>query len=53
MEPFNEKLQVALQLRREEKLQQSNLLLLELTTQNPNNAYLLYQCAWSFDCLGE
>ncbi|QTD40219.1 M48 family metallopeptidase [Sporosarcina sp. Te-1] len=48
-----EKLQLAIELRKDKRLEESNRLLVELTRANPQNAYLNYQCAWSFDCLGE
>lgn len=47
------KLNLALQLRREQHLHESNQLLVKLAEQNPQNAYINYQCAWSFDSLGE
>lgn len=43
----------ALQYRDEGKLQESNELLLKLVVNDPNNAELNYQCAWSFDVLGK
>lgn len=46
-------LQHAIQLRSEKKLVESNQLLLELIKVNPDDAYLNYQCAWSFDVLSE
>ena len=48
-----EKLNLAIQLRSEERLSESNQLLVELARQNADNAYIQYQCAWSFDRLGE
>ncbi|OBW60119.1 hypothetical protein A9986_02770 [Solibacillus silvestris] len=52
---MNEKnqLQRAIDLRSNGELQQSNQLLLDLVEQHPNDAYVNYQCAWSFDVLGE
>ena len=48
-----ERLDLALQLRKENNLLESNEILVKLAEQNPQNAYINYQCAWSFDCLGE
>ncbi|WP_201261933.1 tetratricopeptide repeat protein [Metasolibacillus sp. FSL H7-0170] len=50
---MTEQLNSALQLRKENKLIECNKILLQLAEQNPNNAYVNYQCAWSFDSLGE
>ncbi|WP_042474351.1 tetratricopeptide repeat protein [Bacillus ndiopicus] len=50
---ITEQLNYALQLRKENKLIECNKILLQLAEQNPNNAYVNYQCAWSFDSLGE
>ncbi|MCR8645209.1 tetratricopeptide repeat protein [Paenibacillus sp. N1-5-1-14] len=41
-----------MKLRKENKLEESNTLLLELVAKSPQDAYLNYQCAWSFDVLG-
>lgn len=46
-------LQRAIDLRNDGELQQSNQLLLSLVEQHPNEAYVNYQCAWSFDVLGK
>ncbi|MUK87993.1 tetratricopeptide repeat protein [Ornithinibacillus sp. L9] len=43
----------AITLRNEGKLKKSNKMLLELLEVTPSDAYLNYQCAWSFDVLGE
>ncbi|WP_249777650.1 tetratricopeptide repeat protein [Paenalkalicoccus suaedae] len=43
----------ALNLRSEGNLNKSNELLRKLTKANPHDASLQYQCAWSFDVLGE
>lgn len=48
-----EQLDRALQLRKENNLLESNEILVKLAEQNPQNASINYQCAWSFDCLGE
>jgi tetratricopeptide (TPR) repeat protein len=47
------KLNLALQLRDELHLHESNQLLIKLAEEYPQNAYIHYQCAWSFDRLGE
>lgn len=41
----------AIQLRHEGKLEESNAILLSLVENDPDNAVLQYQCAWSFDVL--
>lgn len=46
-------LQKAIDLRSDGELQQSNQLLLKLAEQHPFDAYVNYQCAWSFDVLGK
>lgn len=43
----------AIKLRSENKLNQSNQLLLDLVKKFPDDSYLNYQVAWSFDSLGE
>ena len=48
-----EELNVALQLRKENNLLQSNQIFIKLAKDNPLNAYINYQCAWSYDRLGE
>ncbi|MEC1180285.1 tetratricopeptide repeat protein [Metasolibacillus meyeri] len=48
-----QQLHFALELRKENKLIESNEQLLQLVEHYPNDAYLHYQCAWSFDVLGE
>lgn len=48
-----EKLDQAISLRKQEKLTESNILLLELVKEYPNHPVINYQCAWSFDVLGE
>ena len=50
---IEEKLKEALELRKENLLTESNELLVELAQLHPQNAYINYQCAWSFDILGE
>ena len=46
-------IETAIQLRKAGKLQDSNDLLLKSYPINPENAYLNYQIAWSFDVLGK
>ncbi|KGR80095.1 tetratricopeptide repeat protein [Ureibacillus sinduriensis] len=43
----------AIELRKNGNLKQSNELLLSLVKEYPNDGYINYQCAWSFDVLGE
>lgn len=43
----------ALRYRKENKLKESNELLVALAKEYPADAYINYQCGWSFDCLGE
>ena len=47
------KLIKALNFRSDGNLTDSNLILLELANQFPTDAYINYQCAWSFDVMGE
>lgn len=49
----NHLVQQAIHMRNEGKLQDSNELLLRLIAQLPDDAYINYQCAWSFDVLGQ
>ena len=46
------KLEEAIQLRSEGKLNESNELLMSLVLKFPKDAEVNYQCAWSFDVLG-
>jgi tetratricopeptide (TPR) repeat protein len=46
-------IETAIQLRKAGKLQDSNDLLLKTYPSDPENAYLNYQIAWSFDVLGK
>ncbi|MBD8036201.1 tetratricopeptide repeat protein [Solibacillus sp. A46] len=48
-----EKLIRALELRKDNKKKESNQLLLKIVEEYPDNALVNYQCAWSFDILGE
>lgn len=43
----------AIELRAEGKCEESNELLLKLVNVFPEDAFINYQCAWSFDVLGE
>lgn len=43
----------AIELRNADKMKESNQVLLKLVEEFPNNAIVNYQCAWSFDILGE
>lgn len=46
-------LEEALYLRKNGHLLESNLIFVQLVREFPKDAYLNYQCAWSFDVLGE
>lgn len=46
-------LEEAIAFRQEEKYKESNTLLLKLVQEFPADAFINYQCAWSFDLLGE
>lgn len=48
-----EELQKAIQLRNSGNLKESNQLLLNLVKNYPDDAVVNYQCAWSYDALGE
>ena len=50
---YEQQLARAIQLRSEEKKKESNHLLLKMVEHYPNDAFVNYQCAWSFDVLGE
>ena len=43
----------AIELRKEGKQKKSNELLVKLVKEFPKDAFINYQCAWSFDVLGE
>lgn len=47
------KLEEALSLREQKKLDESNSIMLELVEEHPDNPEINYQCAWSYDVLGE
>lgn len=49
---MTDQLKKALELRKNERLQESNELLVRLVKDSPDNPLLNYQCAWSFDILG-
>ncbi|MFJ7405213.1 MULTISPECIES: tetratricopeptide repeat protein [unclassified Lysinibacillus] len=44
---------MAIQLRTDNKKRESNQLLLQMVEEYPDDAFINYQCAWSFDVLGE
>lgn len=46
-------LEQAINLRQLGKLDQSNQMLVQLVEQSPKDAFINYQCAWSFDVLGQ
>lgn len=48
-----ERLEQAINYRKNGKSKESNELLMELVQEYPDNASINYQCAWSFDLLGE
>lgn len=50
---MNEKLNHAIKLRESGQLEKSNHILTELVQSFPTDAYMNYQCAWSFDVMGE
>lgn len=45
-------LEKAIELRKNERFQESNKLLVSLVKDSPNDPKINYQCAWSFDILG-
>lgn len=45
-------LEIALSLRGKKEFKKSNRLLMDLANQNPDDAVIQYQCAWSLDILG-
>ncbi|MGG0409560.1 tetratricopeptide repeat protein [Peribacillus simplex] len=45
-------LEMALSLRGKKEFEKSNRLLMDLAKQNPGDAVIQYQCAWSLDILG-
>ncbi len=46
------RLEIAVELRKEGKLKESNEVLIDLVEEYPNDPIVNYQCAWSFDVLG-
>ncbi|GEN86113.1 tetratricopeptide repeat protein [Oceanobacillus sojae] len=50
---LNQQLQQAIELREKGDANQSRIIILKLLEQNPDHAFLNYQCAWSHDVLGE
>jgi tetratricopeptide (TPR) repeat protein len=53
MEIMKKELDTAIDLRKSGNPKESNKLLLKLVKEFPNDASISYQCAWSFDVLGE
>ena len=53
MEQLEKELEKAVALRKSGNTKKSNELLIKLVKEFPDNATLNYQCAWSFDLLGE
>jgi len=49
---MKQKVEQALSLRKAGRLTDSNRLLVALVKDHPDDAYLLYQCAWSYDAMG-
>lgn len=47
-----EELEIAIRLRKEGKLKESNNILVNLANKHSNNAIVNYQCAWSYDVMG-
>ncbi|MBP2033409.1 tetratricopeptide (TPR) repeat protein [Clostridium algifaecis] len=45
-------LEMAIDLRKEGKLKESNKILINLANKYPDNSIINYQCAWSFDVMG-
>lgn len=50
---IDEQLVRAIELRKNDKKIESNQILLKMVEEYPNHAFINYQCAWSFDVLGE
>ena len=50
---MNEQFQEALSLRKKSNYEESKKLFLDLVKRNPDHASINYQCAWSYDLLGE
>ena len=50
---MQKELHLAIELRNEGKHEESNEILVKLVHAFPENAVIHYQCAWSFDVLGE
>lgn len=50
---MDKQLNEAIMLRQEGQLEESNVLISQILESQPNDASLNYQCAWSFDVLGE
>ncbi|MGE8207794.1 tetratricopeptide repeat protein [Heyndrickxia sp. NPDC080065] len=52
METIKKELNQAILLRKEGNLKESNEILVKLASENPEDAEINFQCAWSFDTLG-
>jgi tetratricopeptide (TPR) repeat protein len=50
--PMRIKIDRAIEMRRTGKQKESNELLIKLVNEYPDDAFINYQCAWSFDVLG-
>lgn len=50
---MNEEVNKAIELREKGELKEANTLLVKLVQEFPDDAYIHFQCAWSFDVLGE
>jgi len=46
-------LEIAIELRKNGNYEESNELMIKLVKKYPKDAFMHYQCAWSFDVLGE
>nr|WP_041822410.1 tetratricopeptide repeat protein [Alkalihalophilus pseudofirmus] len=53
MQPVDVEIKKAISYRQNHEYKASNMLLLELVRQHPDHAMINYQCAWSYDILGE
>lgn len=49
---MQKELTFALELRKQGKLEESKDIILKLSGEHPEDAYISYQCAWSYDALG-
>ncbi|WEG19077.1 tetratricopeptide repeat protein [Alkalihalophilus pseudofirmus] len=53
LQPVEREIKKAISYRQNHEYNESNKLLLELVRQHPDHAITNYQCAWSYDILGE